>query len=65
MSEPVYIAEPGKELSPLERAFNLLAAKPWPKDIGDQLERLEKKARGQDKELFGHVWESYIVQGGE
>lgn len=49
----------------VDRAFALLRQQPWPEDIADQLARLEKQARGQDRELFGAVWESYIVQGGE
>ncbi|KEQ19177.1 hypothetical protein [Endozoicomonas numazuensis] len=64
-TELPYQAPPGEKLGPLEKAFNLLAAKPWSEDVGDQLERLEKQAKGRDKELFGDVWESYIVQGGE
>lgn len=60
-----YQVPPGEKLGPVEEALNLLAVKPWPRDIADQLARLEKQAKGQDRVLFGDVWECYIVQGGE
>lgn len=53
------------EIPMTDKAFELLRQKPWPDDIGDQLEALERKAKGDDKETFGYVWETYIVQGGE
>ena len=53
------------ELPMTDKGFELLNQAPWPKDIARQLEALERKAKGEDKVRFGHVWESYIVQGGE
>ena len=53
------------ELPMTDKALELLRQKPWPEDIADQLEALERKAKGEDKEKFGYVWESYTVQGGE
>lgn len=53
------------EQSPLDKALKLVNTQPWPEDIAEQLEALETQATGEEKELFGDVWESYIVLGGE
>ncbi|WP_330925252.1 hypothetical protein [Candidatus Sororendozoicomonas aggregata] len=60
-----YYAENPEPTPYSDQAFALMKQEPWPENIALQMDALEKKATGWDLQLFGYVWESYIVSGGE